>query len=139
MSGEGFGWVLDGMPHRPPMRLIDEVLEAGGGRLVARARIGEGHVLLGERGVSPLAAVELFAQAAAALMVFRAGPGAPPAPGYLLGTRKLEMHAERFAAGDELLIRVTEVWGTGPLAQYDGELLRDGELVARGSINVAAG
>lgn len=136
---DDLAWVIERLPHRPPMRLLDEVVEASGRRLVARARISDGHILLEDGRVSPLLAIELFAQAAAALLVWLGGKaGAPSVTGYLLGTRKLDMHADAFVPGDELDVVVEESWGTPGLAQLEGELHRGGELVARGVITVGA-
>ena len=59
-------WVLDRMPHQPPMRLLDRVLSADESSIVCGVTIGEDHWLLDERReVSPAIAIELFAQAAA--------------------------------------------------------------------------
>jgi len=139
MAGVELDGIVEWLPHHPPMRLVDEVVAADDRSATCRARIGEDHLLLEEGHVSPLLAIELFAQTAAALMVHRAlGAGAEaPRSGMLLGTRKVEMSAGRFEVGDELTISVEEVWGSGPLAQFDCRLERDGEVVARGSINVA--
>ena len=52
---DDLGWVIERLPHRPPMRLIDEVVEASGRKLVARARIGHDHILLEDGRVTPLA------------------------------------------------------------------------------------
>lgn len=137
---EDLAWVIERLPHRPPMRLLDEVIEASGRKLVVRVRIGDDHILLDDEGkVTPLLAIELFAQAAAALLVWLGGKaGAPSVTGYLLGTRKLDMHAECFVPGDELDVVVEESWSTPGLAQLNGELYRGGELVASGVITVGA-
>ena len=118
------GWVLERMPHQPPMRLLDEVVAADAMSIVCAATIGEGHVLLDGRGeVSPIVAIELFAQAAAAWMVYRySGQQGEAFGGYLLGTRKLELFAPGFVVGDALRVEARQVWGTGPLAQFDGRL-----------------
>ena len=136
---EDLSWVVAQMPHQPPMRFIDEVVAVEDGRIVCRSHIRESHILAVEGRITPLVAIELFAQAAAALMVYRAGKaGTPTTGGFLLGTRKVDMMVDAFAPGDELTIDVTELWGDGPLAQFGCKLSRGGEEVAVGSINVAA-
>ena len=131
--------VLERMPHQPPMRLLSSVEEAGPASIVCLARIDESHLLLdARREVSAVVAIELFAQAAAAWMVYRfSGHEGEPMGGYLLGTRRLEFMTDRFVLGDVLRVEVEQVWGTGPLSQFDGVLLRAGEIVAKGSVNVA--
>lgn len=140
---EDLGWVLERMPHKPPMLLVDEVISVEGPRITCKAKITADHILLDpERGgaITPLFAIELFAQAAAALMVYHAAKqGAGMESGYLLGTRKLELELDAIHVGDELTIRAEELWGAGPLSQLDCTLEHGGAIVARGSINVARG
>ena len=136
---EDLSWVVAQMPHQPPMRFIDEVVAVEDARIVCKAVLGESHIMADEGRVSPLVAIELFAQAAAALMVYRAAKaGAPPTGGFLLGTRKVDVNTEAFVTGDVLTIDVKEIWGNGPLAQFECLLSRDGDEVASGSINVAS-
>ncbi len=136
---EDLSWVVAQMPHQPPMRFIDEVLEVEEARIVCRCHLGEGHIMADAGRVTPLVAIELFAQAAAALMVYRAAKaGMPPTGGFLLGTRKVDVTVDAFHLGDALTIDVKELWGNGPLAQFECVLTRDGDEVASGSINVAS-
>lgn len=139
-SPEDLGWVVERMPHAPPMRLVDAVRAVDGdaGTLTAEATIGPDHLLLEDGRVTGLAAIELIAQAAAALVTYRAyRAGEPGAEGFLLGTRRLEVPAGGFAPGDRLTIHVAETWGAGPLAHFDGRIERGGAVVAAGSIHVA--
>ena len=138
MSAE-LAWILDRMPHRPPMRLIDEVRDCTPSRATCVSRIGDDHVLLHGGSVSPMAAIELFAQAAAALMIFRAGAtGEEIRSGKLLGTRRVDLEADAFEVGDELVVTAEEVWSAGNLSQLECTLHRDGAVVASGSVNVGA-
>jgi predicted hotdog family 3-hydroxylacyl-ACP dehydratase len=138
--GEDLGWVLERMPHKPPMLLVDEVVSVEGPRITVKAHISPDHILLEDGAISPLLAIELFAQAAAALMVHRSAQhGAGMESGYLLGTRKLELEVDAFHVGDELVVRAEELWGADALSQLDCTLERGGKVVAKGSINVARG
>lgn len=122
------------------MLLVDEVIAHEGRSLIGRAVIRDDHLLLERGSVPALAAVELFAQTAAALVGLLAPAGGPSmTSGALLGTRQVRLHVPSFAVGDELLIRCTEAWTIGPAAQIDCVLTRDGVTVAEGSINVMAG
>ncbi|MBW2461171.1 MAG: hypothetical protein JRH11_05960 [Deltaproteobacteria bacterium] len=139
MAAENLAWVVAQMPHQPPMRLIDEVVSVEGGHIQCRSRIQDDHILLDNGRVSALAAIELFAQAAAALMVYRATKaGVTPTGGYLLGTRKVDLEVDYFLIGDELTIDVNELWGNGPLAQFECSVAQGDTVLATGSINVAA-
>ncbi len=136
---DDLSWVVANMPHQPPMRFIDEVSSVEDARIVCRCRFSDEHIMANDGRVTPLVAIELFAQAAAALMVHRAAQaGAPPTGGFLLGTRKVDVNVDAFRSGDELTVDVRELWGNGPLAQFECVATRDGEEVARGSINVAS-
>jgi predicted hotdog family 3-hydroxylacyl-ACP dehydratase len=137
--GEDLSWVVAQMPHQPPMRFIDEVVEVEDARILCKCRLHDAHIMVVDGSVTPLVAIELFAQAAAALMVHRAAQaGAPPTGGFLLGTRKVDVNVDVFRPGDELTVDVKELWGSGALAQFECVLTRDGAEVATGSINVAS-
>ena len=136
-------WVIAGMPHAPPMRFLDGVVEVAGPRIVCTADIGPDHLLLEDDdvgGVSGLVAIELFAQAAAALLVHHAGrDGRGATSGYLLGARKLVVTVPRLGIGDRLVVHAEESFSQGPIAQFAGRLDRDGVEIARGAINVVHG
>ena len=139
-DSEDLSWVVERMPHAPPMRFIDHVVSVDGPCIICTTRIRDEHILLDAGRVTPLIAVELFAQAAAALMVYHSGKeGSGMAMGYLLGTRRLDVATDAFAVGDELTTRCEEVWSADGLSQLDCTVERRGEIVARGSVNVARG
>ncbi|MEM6958087.1 MAG: hypothetical protein AAF411_03585 [Myxococcota bacterium] len=132
---------LERLPHAGPMRFIDsiEAVEDGGRTIVTRIHVRPDFIMAEGGQVSPLVAVEFFAQSAAALMAHRsAAAKAPKVSGALLGTRSLECSGA-ISVGDLLECRATEVFGAGALAQFECTLRRDGELLAKGSINVASG
>ncbi|MEM9191874.1 MAG: hypothetical protein AAGF12_22065 [Myxococcota bacterium] len=133
-------FLLERIPHRGPMLLLDEVISASEEQIETQVTIGKDFILLDDDGlVPPLSAIEFFAQSAAALMVFRAAGGQVPfATGALLGARKLEVAGSPYRVGDTLRTVAKEVWGAGKMAQFDCRLLRDGAEVATGSITVAA-
>jgi predicted hotdog family 3-hydroxylacyl-ACP dehydratase len=96
--------------------------------------------------VSPIAAIEFFAQSAAVLMSHRTSGSDPnPVAGALLGTRGVEFLVPMLRVGDVLRVVAKESWGAGALAQFDCELFRtsatqtEPELCAQGTINVVAG
>lgn len=129
------------VPHRPPMLLVDELVSQEGRTIVCRATIRGDHLFLEEDGAVPaLVAVELFAQTAAALVGLLAPPGGPSMQsGALLGSREVRLHTDALRVGDVVDIRCTEAWTIGPAAQIECVLLREGAVIAEGSINVMAG
>lgn len=128
------------MPHRPPMLVLDALVHCDETTAVCARTIRAGDVFVEEDGVSALLALELFAQTAAAhfgyLGMLRGGG---MASGALLGTRRLELEIDRYRVGDALEVRATQVMSMPPAAQYECTLTRAGEVVARGTINVAMG
>ncbi|MGF1465290.1 MAG: hypothetical protein ACFCGT_04080 [Sandaracinaceae bacterium] len=140
MTADESDALLSRLPHRPPMLWIDEVTEVGPGRIVTRTTLRPGFLALRPDGTaSGLIAIEILAQAAAALFAARVTEGPTSAmQGALLGTPRLDVHVPGFQVGDVLSAEVTESWGAGSLSQLDGALRRGGEVVARGAINVAA-
>ena len=136
---EPLSTLLDRIPHRPPMRLIDEVLEVGDAHIVTAATIAPSHILLRDGIVSPLLAIEIFAQSAAALVAHRSvAGGALHISGALLGTRSLDVFTDGFRVGDRLRAVAREAWGAGALAQFECDLYLDEARVAHGSINVTS-
>jgi predicted hotdog family 3-hydroxylacyl-ACP dehydratase len=133
---------IDLLPHRPPMLLIDEVVAWKDRKITCRARIGPDHPFLEGDRVSSMLAIELFAQSAGAL-VGLAGRERADADisggGALLGTREIVLEQPWLAIGDELLVECEELWASEGAAQVGCVLRRDGETIARGSVNVFAG
>lgn len=142
--------LLGRIPHRGPMRFVDDVLSVGPDHVETTMTLRPDHIMAGvatdERKVSPLIAIELFAQSAAVLMSHRTmGTDPNPVAGALLGTRGITTDVDTLTVGDVLIVRAKEKWGQGALAQFECELFRvtpdgtDGtteERCASGSINV---
>ena len=128
------------IPHRPPMLLIDEVIEHEGLRVVCRTTIREDMPFVQDGTVPVMLALELFAQSAASLVALIASRGgAPLSGGAILGSRQIDLHGESFSVGDVLEIHCEERMALGMTAQIQCSLRREGELLAEGSINVMAG
>ncbi|MEM9070894.1 MAG: hypothetical protein AAGE52_20460 [Myxococcota bacterium] len=132
--------LLDRIPHRGPMRFLTEVLEVQGAAIRTSTTIGQDFILARDGVVSPLVAIELFAQSAAAFMAHRtAASDSPFVQGALLGSRKLDVFVDAFHVGDVLVAECEEVFGAGALAQFRCVLTRGDDKVAEGAINVVSG
>lgn len=123
----------DILPHRPPMRLIDEVVsfDEATRELVAASTIRK-------EWCENWAAIELMAQTAAALAGISdrlKGHDGPPRPGFLLGTRRLTFAIPAFEVGKRYLVTAKNVFGDDEAASFECSV-RDGEtVVARATLN----
>lgn len=84
-------------------------------------------------------ALEYMAQAVAAHggLLDRA-TGREARPGFFLGSRRLSLAADRFAAGQRLLVRATHARGGGPMLAFDCDVRDEsgGEALAAGVLTV---
>ncbi len=109
------------LPHAPPARLLEALLEVGEGRLEARAVIPSASPFA-EGAVAPgLLALELGAQAAAALeAIERAarGEGGGPRQGYLVGAREARFDPPLLPVGVPLRVSASLEARALPLCHY---------------------
>jgi predicted hotdog family 3-hydroxylacyl-ACP dehydratase len=127
------------LPHRGAMRLIDELLEADEQHAVATAEVPAQGLLLSEEGQMPAwATIEHMAQTIAAWAGARARREGRPVPlGFLLGTRRMELHRTRLAAGTRLRIGVRcEMIAANGLGMFECEVSADGQRVAQAFVSV---
>lgn len=94
------------IPHRPPMLLLDRIIEADFEHVIVETVIREGSTFYQSGcGVPALVGIEYMAQAAATLGGLQATQGGEiPMLGYLLGTRKYYCSLTWFKAGDVLRV-----------------------------------
>lgn len=92
--------------HRPPMLLLEAVLETGPETVKALARVDpHGWYADGAGAMPGWFGIELMAQAVAAFSgSLMETEGRPPRTGYLLGTRSYQCALPAFPAGAELVI-----------------------------------
>ena len=107
------------IPHRPPMRLINEIIGEVDGAFVCRGRIPAELVVDG--AASPLLGLEMGAQAAAVLGALDRSTGEDEAPriGYLVSIRDAHFEAAELPAEQALTVRVRSLGGFHPLATYE--------------------
>ena len=123
------------LPHRPPMLMIDRLVDAGPGTAVAEATLGDGCLGVSAGRVLEAALVECVAQTAAAGKAVAAAGAGPAAPGLLAGVSDFRVF-RRPAAGERLTIRIREDRQLGPLTLVSGEVLAGGERVAAGRLKL---
>ncbi|MBR0066933.1 MAG: hypothetical protein IJQ00_05005 [Kiritimatiellae bacterium] len=125
------------------MVLIDDVesFDPVARSLTARVSITPDHVLYSTalRGVPNWAAIEFMAQAAAALagcIDKERDPSQPARPGLLLGTRRLDLRTDCFAAGRTYMVKVVSTFVDDETAAFACTIEDDsGSVVAEAALN----
>jgi len=125
------------IPHRPPLRLIDRLLEAGDQYGVVESIVHPENVLLDQDGVlDPVAMIELMAQSYAALKGYEDLMNDRPSKrGFLVGIRDFNVTG-RALEGDRLRVRVETIGSTGGFALAAGDVRHGKVTVAEGTIKV---
>ena len=105
--------------------VLTAVLAADAGGILCAGRIPAGHPLAGGGEAPGFLAIELGAQAAAALEALARRPGGTPRIGYLVGVRDARLPA-RLAAGRALRVTAIPAGAAGALSTYDIEIREEG-------------
>lgn len=125
------------VPHKPPMLLIDRLLEVKERASVSEMTVRGDMVFVDSNGKLDEASYpEIISQAIAAQEGFRKlGSRNPQQEGFLLGVKKLEILGQA-RVGDTLRISVYKAAKYGDFGIIDGAVYKDEELIARGEIKV---
>lgn len=127
----------DLIPQRKPMALVDRLLVCTDEDGVAEAFIGADCPLLTAAGrLEEVALVELLAQSFAAANGFtRRQGGDAVRKGFLVGIRGVELLGAAHR-GDRLQIAFHKSAEIGDFVLVDGEITREGVVLARGSLKL---
>jgi len=125
------------IPHRLPMRLVEQLLEIDGKNGVVAAQISADCPLVDSTGkLEDIALVELIAQGYAALKGYLDRLEQKPVrQGFLVGIKKQNWF-ESVRAGEQILVKIRTLAELGDFAVAEGELWRGHTLVASGEIKV---
>lgn len=126
------------LPHRGGMRLLDELMRVGAEGLAARAVVREDGLFVVDGRMGAWVLLEYMAQAMAMWISWNARREGKPVPvGFLLGTRRMELFADGFAPGDELVVEAEPLYVSREdrLAQFSCCVRHKGEVVARARLN----
>jgi predicted hotdog family 3-hydroxylacyl-ACP dehydratase len=131
------GPVADYVPHRPPMLLIDDIVDITDEGIVCRTTIHPDCVFAIDGRVHPSAMIEFVAQTSAIFAgVLSARDGGPPRLGVIVGCREITFAVGSFAVGDELTIVSTKIFGEHQLAAFTATVSRHGVVCAKVQMSV---
>ena len=142
MTAETWPSPADVLPHRPPMVLLDRVVSHEPARTVCAVDLTAASLFLDDDASVPAwVGVEYMAQcvAAHAGLVARAR-GEEVRLGLLIGARRIEFYADRFALGQTLLITAVHAWGEREMASFGCSVsdATSSRLLADGVVSVYA-
>lgn len=137
MAAVGYPPIEQLVPHKPPMILIDRMIEATDTACTCEVTITPQTLFIEPAGVPAFVGLEYMAQAVAAYAGYKVYlAGQSIGHGFLLGTPQFKTDCQFFHCGQTLQIRVTHVWGDHELMQFQctiydaltGALLQQAEL-----------
>ncbi|MCL2524616.1 MAG: 3-hydroxylacyl-ACP dehydratase [Betaproteobacteria bacterium] len=101
--------IVDYLPHRPPMVLLDHVVEAAETRIVCETTLRVDSPFCDGAAVPGWVGIEYMAQTIGVLAGWRAlAEQLPVKIGFLVGTRHYQSHVPQFRVGDVLRITADE-------------------------------
>ena len=125
------------LPHRPPMILLDNVIERGVNSVTCSVTLHQHSPFIQNGQVRAVMSLEYMAQCVAAFVGWNARDrGEEPKIGYLLGCRDLVLNRDQLFVGEEFMVTTEQVWGNPQLASFHCKITHDGERVASGVLNV---
>lgn len=126
------------IPHRMPMRLVDEIVSEDEGLVRCTHRIGEDHLfMVPGKGVPVYAAFEMMAQAICAHDgLNRRRAGKAPTLGFLLGCRRYDARRDFIQPGETVTLESRQLL-EGETASFEARVLdQDEGLIAAATVNV---
>ena len=126
------------VPHAHPMLAVDELVEWELGRARVKLTLRPDNLFVRDGVVEGVVALELMAQGVAACLgheAFRAGDSVRV--GMVIACRKLTLHRDEIAVGEELWVSAERVRGAEWLSHFDARLEdAAGELIAEATLTL---
>lgn len=134
---EKYHKISDLLPHDPPMVLLDRYISSSDAELVAETDITPSSQFYCDGlGVPAYIGIEYIAQAVSAFNgVADHQQGRAVRPGFLLGSRKVQVFADYFTPGALVVTHVEMSFNDGEMAVFEGQVLQDGQLKVKARIN----
>ena len=130
------------LPHKPPMILLDDVLEVDieQNKLTAMVKVEPNKVFYERKlGINTLVGIEFMAQAIGCYAYFKDNC-AEPKPGLLLGTRLYNNKTDYFRDGKEYIVKVHEIFTDNEIVVFDCLIYdKRGVEIASATINAYQG
>ncbi len=131
------GSISDLLPHDAPMVLLDRYISSGEDELVAEVDISSATMFCTpEKGVPAYVGVEYIAQAVSAfngLTDWQSGERVRP--GFLLGSRKVDLLSDYFPIGSTLTVQVRMSFNDGEMVVFDGQIFMDDTVIVKARLN----
>jgi len=130
--------VADLVPHRGTMSWLDRVISVDAERVVAEADIRESSLFVRDGHMGVWIGIEYMAQSIAAWAGHRArSEGRSVTLGFLVGTRRYDVHRQGFKVGDCLRVEATcELRADNGLGMFACQLFVGDELAASANLSV---
>ena len=133
--------IVELVPHRPPMLLLDRVLSYDGERVVCETVLGPDSPFAEQGEVPAVVGIEYMAQTIAAGAGLSARDKGDQAGrmGFLLGCRNLSIAVDSFQIGDRLTIEARRTWGENQIGSFACKVQRGSEVLVEGALTVYQG
>lgn len=127
----------DLLPHKPPMILIDDIIEHGPDHIHTILTIRDCIPFYKDGLVPTYVSLEYMAQTVAVWSgLMGQQQNLPPKIGFLLGTRQLRLNASHFKNGDILHVFGNLKFNDGEMASFDCRVDVNGNTIASALLNV---
>ena len=125
------------LPHRPPMILVDQLIDYSPGQGRVTASISSNDLFVSDDGqLESVALIELVAQAYAAIKGYDDAVNRRPVQrGFLVGGRSFNIH-RRARSGEQLIIDIDTAAQLDGFAVIDGVITCGDEVIAEGSVKL---
>jgi predicted hotdog family 3-hydroxylacyl-ACP dehydratase len=133
--------IVELVPHRPPMLLLDRVLSYDGERVVCETVLGPDSPFAEQGEVPAVVGIEYMAQTIAAGAGLSARDKGDQAgrTGFLLGCRNLSIAVDSFQIGDRLTVEARRTWGENQIGSFACKVQRGSEVLVEGALTVYQG
>jgi len=133
--------IVELVPHRPPMLLLDRVLSYDGERVVCETVLGPDSPFAEQGEVPAVVGIEYMAQTIAAGAGLSARDKGDQAgrTGFLLGCRNLSIAVDSFQIGDRLTVDERRTWAENQIGSFACKVQRGSEVLVEGALTVYQG